>query len=285
MKKTLLIGLGISLATLLVLGGLGWAVFAYGPMGNWTSGGLFGPRTISPAPEYPSAPEGPDYDNYGPEWGVCGEEWYGGMGMRPGMMGSWGTAGAGSPDVYGYGCPGAVRPSTTPTGARLDLEDAHEAVERYLERNGLGYLRVREVMEFSRNFYAIVEEPETGMGAMELLIDRWTGLVGPEMGPNMMWNAKYGMMGRGMGGMMGSWSSEMRITPGEAVEIAQEWLDSNLPGQEADEHADAFYGYYTLHTLQDGRITGMLSVHGTTGQVWYHTWHGQFLGMLEADDH
>ncbi len=195
------------------------------------------------------------------------------------MMGSWGTAGAGS--LGTYGCMGQVAPGTPSVEARLDLEDAWEAVEQYLERNGLGYLQVREVMEFSRNFYAIVEEPDTDMGAMELLVDRWTGLVGPEMGPNMMWNAKYGMMGH----MMGYWSGEMRISPEEAVNIAQQWLDLNLPGVQAEEHADAFYGYYTLHTLQNGRIAGMLSVHGTTGQVWYHTWHGEFLGMLDADEH
>lgn len=271
MKKTLLIGLGTSLTALLVLGGLGWAVLAHGPIGGWAGGGLFSPRTTS---EYPPAPEGPGR-------GVRGEGWYGCMG--PGMMGSWGIAGAGSSRGI-YGCAGWMPPAVTPpVDARLDLEDAREAVERYLERNRLGHLRVREVMEFSRNFYAIVEEPDTGMGAMELLVDRWTGLVGPEMGPNMMWNAKYSMMGGH--GMMGYWSGEMRIAPEEAVEIAQGWLDLNLPGMEAEEHADAFYGYYTLHTLQDRRIAGMLSVHGATGQVWYHTWHGQFLGMLEEDEH
>jgi hypothetical protein len=180
---------------------------------------------------------------------------------------------------------GGVAPNTLPTDAHLSLDEARQAVEQYLERNGLGYLQVREVMEFTRNFYAIVEEPDTGKGAMELLVDRWTGLVGPEMGPNMMWNTKYGMMGgRGMGGMMGYWGSEMRITPEEATRIAQEWLDLNLPGTQAEEHADAFYGYYTLHTLQDGRISGMLSVHGTTGQVWYHTWHGDFVAMIGADE-
>ena len=36
---------------------------------------------------------------------------------------------------------------------------------------------------------------------MELLIDKAGGAVGPEPGPNMMWNAKYGMMGQG--NMMG----------------------------------------------------------------------------------
>jgi hypothetical protein len=25
----------------------------------------------------------------------------------------------------------------------------------------------------------------------------------------------------------------------------------------------------------------MLSVHATTGAVWYHTWHGRFIAMQE----
>lgn len=28
----------------------------------------------------------------------------------------------------------------------------------------------------------------------------------------------------------------------------------------------------------------MLSVHGTTGQVWYHTWHGDFVQMIEEHE-
>ena len=39
----------------------------------------------------------------------------------------------------------------------------------------------------------------------------------------------------------------------------------------------AFPGYYTTDFLLDGKPAGMLSVNGYTGQVWYHTWHGQFL--------
>jgi len=51
------------------------------------------------------------------------------------------------------------------------------------------------------------------------------------------------------------------------------------------EEADRFYGYYTLHVLNDRQIYGMLSVNGYTGQVWYHSWHGPFLGMKEFDEH
>ncbi len=44
-------------------------------------------------------------------------------------------------------------------------------------------------MEFERNFYAIVAEEDTGIGAMELLIDRVSGVVGPEPGPNILYRA------------------------------------------------------------------------------------------------
>lgn len=180
------------------------------------------------------------------------------------------------PCGQGYAAPGGE--------SVLSLEEAEAAVEHYVDRLGYTNLHVTEVMEFERNFYAIVAEEDTGIGAMEVLVDRASGVVGPEPGPNMMWNAEYGMHGRaggmmGRGGMMGGYATgEMSLSPQEAGEAAQEWLDSNLPGRAAGE-ADPFYGYYTLHFLKDGEIEGMLSVHGSSGDVWYHSWHGDFIAM------
>ena len=165
----------------------------------------------------------------------------------------------------------------------LTIDEAREAVERYIAELGYPNLEVAEVMEFEHNFYAIVRESDTGIGAMELLIDKRTGAVRPEMGPNTMWNAKYGMHGRGGRWMMGSASITNTISAEEAIQIAQRWVDTYRPGLTLEEHATPFYGYYTIHTLTEGEIEGMLSVHGTTGQVWYHTWHGEFIQMAEED--
>lgn len=164
------------------------------------------------------------------------------------------------------------------------LEGVDTLVEDYVHDLGYTGLEVTEVMEFERNFYAIAAEEDSGIGAMEVLVDKSSGAVGPEPGPNMMWNAKYGMMGRGgMMGMRGGYASgSMTLSPEEAADVAQRWLDANLPGRTAGE-ADPFYGYYTLHFLRDGAIEGMLSVHGSTGDVWYHSWHGDFVTM--AKDH
>jgi hypothetical protein len=226
-----------------------------------------------------------DYSGPGMMW----RDWDGmPSGPNQDMPCSEGYAGSGTesdgweamPCGQGYAAPGGE--------IVLSLEDAEAAVERYLDRLGYTNLHVTEVMEFERNFYAIVAEEDSGIGAMELLVGRASGTVGPEPGPNMMWNAEYGMHGRaggmmGRGGMMGGYATvEMTLSPQEAEEVAQEWLNANLPGRAAGE-ADPFYGYYTLHFLKDGEIEGMLSVHGSSGEVWYHSWHGDFVAM--AGDH
>ena len=262
MKTALRIGLGIAVTAALVIVGLGigWSLWgrplwAAGPFTMRGTGARVG-----------------QLEDCG-EWGG----WHGGMG--PGMMGS-GTVPEASCAEWDHWT--GLGAADTSSGA-LTIEDAHKAVEQYVDSLGYANLEVAEVMEFERNFYAIVQESDTGIGAMELLIDKWTGAVGPEMGPNMMWNARYGMHGRGMG-MMGGSSENNALSPEEALESAQRWLNTYRPGVTVEEHADPFYGYYTVHTLEDGEIEGMLSVHGTTGQVWYHTWHGDFVQMIESDE-
>ena len=168
--------------------------------------------------------------------------------------------------------------------APIALDQAIESARQYLTSYGNPDLALAEVMQFSDNFYAEVEEKSTGIHAFELLMDRYTGAVYPEPGPNMMWNTRYGHMG----GMMGGWGRRqdelMSVTPERAREIAQGWLDNFLPGTSAEEQADAFYGYYTIHVMKDGQVNGMLSVNGYSGDVWYHTWHGDFIGMKDLEE-
>jgi hypothetical protein len=78
-------------------------------------------------------------------------------------------------------------------------------------------------------------------------------------------------------------TAKMPVTPEQAVSAAQRYLDETLPGTQVDEHADPFYGYYTLHILRDGQVIGMLSVNGFNASVFPHTWHGKFIEMSEAE--
>ena len=56
-------------------------------------------------------------------------------------------------------------------------------------------------------------------------------------------------------------SGQPTVSPEQAKQFALRWLDQYQPGS-STEAADAFYGYYTLHTTKDGKVTGMLSVNG-----------------------
>jgi hypothetical protein len=138
-----------------------------------------------------------------------------------------------------------------------------------------------EVIEFTDNYYASIREKSTGIGAFEILIDRATGSVIREPGPDMMWNAKYSPMGGGMMGGFGATSSRpMTVTAQQAQDAAQRWLDANRAGASV-KAPDSFYGFYTVDFEKTGELVGMVSVNGYTGQVWYHSWHGTFIQMKD----
>jgi hypothetical protein len=152
----------------------------------------------------------------------------------------------------------------------LTLNEAENRAQQYVNQYYGENLQIHEIMEFSNNFYVIVQEETTGINAFELLVDRYGEGVTPEPGPNMMWNTKY-QMGMHHGGFP---SGPMTISAQEASEIAQNWLKSNFPGSVPKEPME-FYGYYTFDFSRDGNTLGMLSVNGYSGEVWYHNWHGQ----------
>lgn len=206
----------------------------------------------------------------------------------PGMMNEFGFGSDHSGMMGSFVPDAALVPAT---GETLALDEAVEVAEAYIGTFEDDDLELGEVMQFDNHFYGEAREESTGIGAFEFLIDAATAAVIPEFGPNMMWNVKYGhmgggMMGRGrgmMGGIASGYAGEMSVTPDESLDLAQAYLDATLPGTTADD-AEPFYGYYTLHTIgEDGEITGMLSVNGSTGEVWPHTWHGEFVDMAGAD--
>jgi hypothetical protein len=160
----------------------------------------------------------------------------------------------------------------------FSFQDVKDSSDAYLSSYGLKNLKITEIMEFSNNFYIEVVEEDTGIGALELLLDKSDGSIFPEYGPNMMWNLKYGMHSRME---ISDNNLPMPIDEKKAIAIADRYLDKMNPGEIAQE-AERYYGYYTIHTVtKDGEISGMLSVNGFTGQLWYHNWHGTFIDMQE----
>jgi hypothetical protein len=184
-----------------------------------------------------------------------------------GMMGRQGYGGM----MRGYGFNNELSPNAT----RLTIDEVQVKADAYaasIDSN----LKVVEVMEFSNNFYMVVQETNSGKAAFELLVDPYTGNINPEMGANRMWNQKYGMMG-----VTSNPSATNPITMTDAVVKAQSALDAQSSGAVVQPDGKDFYGYYSFDYEVNGTVAGMLSVNGDTGQVIFHFWHDTFISEKE----
>ena len=227
------------------------------------------------------------YNAYGPSTGSI-DPFRGLGGMMGGMMDRRHTNGDGtltSPEYAGqYGrCGGRNGPVVSPTigtGTPITFDTAVNIAGQYVSSLNNDDLAVEEVEEYTGNFYVLIKEKSTGLGAFEMLIDKYTGSIYPEIGPNMMWNTKYGMHSGMMGWIIGTSSATMTVTVDQAKVNAQQFLSANYPETTVGE-VDTFYGYYRVDVLEAGRTYGMLSVNGYTGQIWFHTWQGSFIREVE----
>jgi len=230
-----------------------------GMMGGYGYGYGYGYNTA-----YPTQPAvAPNTQYYQPVYpfqfgGGCMGRFFGGLG-------------------YGYN----TAPYTY-SGTPLNITTAKTIAQNYITATGNPDLTVKQIEEYQANYYVQVNEKSTGNGAFELLINKYTGSIYPEMGPNMMWNTKYGMMRSGiLSGVYGAPTTTMPVTAAQATTNAQQWLTTYIPGTTTGD-VTTFYGYYTIEVLNGTSTYGMLSVNGYTGAVWFHTWHGAFIQELEV---
>jgi hypothetical protein len=189
----------------------------------------------------------------------------------PGMMGNnYAGRGMMGGNYTGRGMMGGFSPNTqSPSSNRISIDEAVQRAQAYAASAGPN-LEAAEIMEFNNNFYVAVVEKNSGKAAFEVLVDPYSGSIFPEYGPNMMWNEKYGHVGNGS-------SQENTISFTQAQANAQEFLDTQIPGAKVEPDGFTFYGYYTFDYKINDQIAGMLSVNGYNGQIWLHTWHGQFI--------
>jgi hypothetical protein len=132
-----------------------------------------------------------------------------------------------------------------------------------------------EVIWFDNGFYVELKDAADDSDT-EVIVDPATGAVFTEPGPAMMWNTRDGMHRA-----VNARNAGPAISAQRAQQIAIQWLGANLPGRVA-QPPDSYPGYYTLETTTDGTINGMLSVNASTGQVWYHSWHGRFIAKEDT---
>ena len=216
-----------------------------------------------------------------------------------GGMGS-GMGGGQLPSNMGTGMAGMMLLSGgkayRPDSAMVTMDDAIDIAGRFMNSLGNSTLALDEVEEWEFNYYVVVKEAAPSQyKAFQLIIDRWTGSVIPEMGPGMMWNQKYGrMMNTTTDGMPGHMNRRDRkiteptftVTPEAATSAANQFLRERFRRSlVVEDMPDVFFGYYNfdVNDVATGGKYGMLSVNGSTGQVWYHTWHGSFVQGKELN--
>jgi hypothetical protein len=202
---------------------------------------------------------------------VGGSAMMGGAGVAPrtGMMGgsgSWMMGASGTGMMGTVWLAGHGTPITSVAAARDRAATA---------ALGAG-LHPGEVIWFDNGFYVELKDAG-GASATEVIVDPGGGTVFTEPGPAMMWNTRYGMHGAITG-----LNPAPSINAQQAQQIATQWVNANLSGRVVLP-PDSYPGYYTSETTTNGgTINGMLSVNATTGQIWYHSWHGKFIAKQDA---
>jgi hypothetical protein len=261
------------LSTAAAMGPFGYNQYAgYG--GMMGRGGMMGGYGYGyNSPPYVTNTTAPQTQYYQPVYpymfgGMMGRITNGFAGMMNGFRGMMG---------HGYGTPYITN------GQTINITTASTIAQNYVASIGNPDLVVKQVEEYQANYYVQVNEKSTGNGAFELLINKYTGSIYPEMGPNMMWNNKYGMMRSGaLSGIYGTPTTTMTVTTIQATTDAQQYLTPYLPGTTTGD-ITTFYGYYTIEVLNGTTPYGMLSINGYSGQVWFHTWHGAFMQELDLN--
>jgi hypothetical protein len=185
------------------------------------------------------------------------------------QYGGWGGC-------WGHWANGIIGTPTTTTTTPLTISQAVDIAKTYVTSLNNPVLTVKQVEEYTNNFYVIVADKNTGNGAFELLINKVTGIVAPEPGPNMMWNTQYSFGAGWCNWARGPITATPTVTVEQAKTYAQQYLNSYLAGTTVGD-VTTFSGHYTIEVLNNATPYGMLSVNSFTGQVWYHNWHGAFI--------
>lgn len=185
---------------------------------------------------------------------------------------------------WGWGCPGRAffgfgtpaYPNAETAVTPLTISQAAQIAQTYVTSLNNPDLTVKQVEEYTANFYVQVSEKSTDNGAFQLLLNKYTGAITAEPGPNMMWNTKYTFTTGFCNWFRGTITTTPAVTADQAKTNAQQYLNTYLAGTTVGD-VTTFYGYFTIEVLSSGATYGMLSVNAFTGQAWYHTWHGAFI--------
>jgi hypothetical protein len=177
---------------------------------------------------------------------------YHGGGMGYGMHGSGGMVSGMWGNTISHGYLDILNPITSPA-------DARAVIEAFIGASNSS-LQISELWEYDTVYRAELSDAN-GNKAFDLLADKFTGAVAPEMGLSMMRNASYG---RGLY-KSSTFRKNLTITPEQAQTEAQAFIYNNDLGYTIGD-PEIYPGYYKFHTAEPGGNGMDIMVNGYNGE-------------------
>lgn len=158
-----------------------------------------------------------------------------------------------------------LNPITSPDEARI-------VIQRFINFSNSA-LQISELWEYGTAYKAELSDA-TGAKAFDVIADKFTGAVSPEMGFSMMRNASYGK------GLYRTkrFKTNLTITADQAQAYAQAFIENNGLGYNIGT-PEIYPGYYKFHTTNAGEHGMDIMVNGYDGRIWMNT----LLGVPQAE--
>ena len=188
--------------------------------------------------------------------GMGGGHMDGGKGY--GMMGAGGMLSGMMGNTMSHGYLDILNPLDTP-------EEARGAIQAFISSSNSS-LQISELWEYGTAYIAELSDT-SGAKAFDLIADKFTGAVMPEMGLSMMMNASYG---KGLY-KMPNMGKSLSLTPEQAKDIAQDFVNKNGLAYNL-ESPETYPGYYKFHTKDSTGKFGLdIMISGYDGGIWMNT--------------
>ncbi len=177
-----------------------------------------------------------------------------GGGAGYGMVGAGGMVSRMMGNTISHGYLYTLNPINNPAEARASVQSFIDTSSSSLE--------ISELWEYGTAYKAELSDLN-GAKAFDVIADKFTGAVGPEMGLSMMLNASYGKSIY----KAAKFGKKLRVSAEQATTIAQKFVDDNGLGYSFGTPED-YAGYYKFHTTDSTGLGLDIMVNGYNGAIW-----------------
>ena len=175
-----------------------------------------------------------------------------------------------------YGRQGPWQGQAQPQSGASSLEDAVTKAKAFAAEISPDAV-VTRVYQFSNGYYALAMEKTGSKAAFGIILQSDTGNDANASGQFQKWNTKYTQMG-----VIADAEALNKVSMADAAKAAQQALDKGSTKATVDAAGVDFYGYYLFTYNVDGKMAGLISVNGTTSDVWNYDFLGTYVSQQEV---